>query len=112
MMNLLIHNRGRRDDMIIKWMPFRYFYTYLLLLLGPLIIPPLMAAGTAIAIPFYMLMICCEIRGDARFLIPLAWIFGTVGLYAALGLAIAFCPIALVAYYLVFFTLTCLLLFE
>ncbi len=109
----MIHNRGRRDTMIIKWIPFRYFYTYLLLVLGPLIISPLIAAGAAAFIPFYMLYICCcEIRGDKRLLIPLAWICGTVGLYAALGLAIALSPIALVAYYLVFFTLTCLLLFE
>jgi len=108
----MIHNRGRRDTMIIKWIPFRYFYTYLLLVLGPLIIPPLIAAGAAVFIPFYMLLICCDLRGDKRLLIPLAWISGTVGLYAALGLAIALSPIALVAYYLVFFTLTCLLLFE
>ena len=99
--------------MIIKWIPFRYFYTYLLLILGPIIIPPLMAVGMAVFIPFYMLYISCqEIRGRCKFFIPLAWVAGTIGLYAALGLAIALSPIALVAYYLVFFTLTCLLIFE
>lgn len=109
----MVHNRGRRDSMIIKWIPFRYFYTYLLLVLGPIIIPPLMAAGTAVFIPFYMFYISfTEIKRLNIILIPLAWVFGTVGLYIALGLAIAVSPIALVAYYLVFFTLTCLLLFE
>ncbi len=99
--------------MIIKWIPFRYFYTYLLLFLGPLIIPALLAAGAALCIPFYMLYICCcEIRGFKKLFIPLAWIGGSIGLYVALCLAIALSPIVLIPYYLVFFTLTCLLLFE
>ena len=80
--------------------------------MGPIIIPPLMVVGAAVFIPFYMLYISCQEIRQYRFLIPLAWVAGSVGLYAALSLAIALSPIALLAYYLVFFTLTCLLLFE
>ena len=109
----MIHNKGNREGMWIKWIPFRYFYTYLLLVLGPLIIPPLMAAVAALVIPFFMIYyLCVEFGRNCRCLIPFAWVLGSTGLYIALGLSIALFPIALAAYYLVFFTLTCLLLFE
>ena len=55
----MIHNKGDREGMWIKWIPFRYFYTYLLLVLGPLIIPPLMAAVAALVIPFFMIYYLC-----------------------------------------------------
>lgn len=111
-MNYLIHNKGRRDTMIIKWIPFRYFYTYLALVFAPLIIPPLCAVCAAICIPFFMLFACLETFKRYPFLIPIAWPLGTAGLYIALGLAIGLSPLAYFAYYLILLTLTCLLLFE
>ncbi len=107
--------------MIVKWLPLRYFLTYILLLVGPFILGPIAAVSCAFAIIYFALIGSFEIvflsyRNLSNVLkiiiLPFVFLILFGLMYCGLILAIALSPLAIIIYYIILIIVTFFLLFE
>ena len=107
--------------MIVKWLPLRYFLTYIFLLVAPFILGPLAAISCAFSIFYFALVgsiecIFISYRNLSNVLkiiiLPFVFLILFGLMYCGLILAIALSPLAIIIYYIILIIVTFFLLFE